>query len=64
MHAFLTEIHYVELAELNMSQFNIIFILIRRVLITYICVKIKDVTKELRKNTLKISLSRQLFFSI
>ncbi len=52
MHAYLIEIHYVELA---MSQ---------RCKITYITlrVKIKDVTKELRKNTRKISayLSRQL----
>ncbi len=43
MHAYLTEIHYVELAELNMShELNIN--------------KIKDVIKELRKNTLKINL--------
>ncbi len=68
MHAYLIEINYVELAELNMSQRCKISVQHY----TYskgfnnTCVKIKDVTKELRKNALKISarLSRQLFFSI
>ncbi len=70
MHAYLIEIHYVELAELNMSQRCKISV--QHYTYSYskgfnnTCVKIKDVTKELRKNALKISarLSRQLFFSI
>ncbi len=53
MHAYLTEIHYVELAELNMSQRCKISV--QRYIYSYlkgsdnIRVKIKDVTKELRK---------------
>ncbi len=73
MHAYLIEIHYVELAEINMSQRC--KILVQHYLYSYLkgsdnihslCVKIKYVTKELRKNTLKISacLCRQLFFSV
>ncbi len=63
MHAYLTEIHYVELAELNMSQRCKISV--QHYLYSYLkgSDKIKDVTKDLQKITLKISacLSRQLF---
>ncbi len=60
MHAYLIEIHYVELAELNMSQRCKISV--QHYLYSYLK---GSVNVELRKNTLKISarLSRQLFFS-